>query len=220
MADERNPKVSQRYRDLGSEEPPAKLDRAILAASRGAADRPHAPLVTPAGRHRWYFSLGAAAIIVLAVAVTVHVDRERPDPESVVAARAPEAQEAPARVEQAKKPAPKPQAASKPAPPVFVPDPKPRVQEAPRELARERAPAAANSAGAAAGPRGEPQAAPPAEMRAQRDSSAQAEVEAPEAWLERIARLRKEGRHEEADKALAEFRKRYPEYKIPASAEK
>jgi TolA-binding protein len=39
--------------------------------------------------------------------------------------------------------------------------------------------------------------------------------EAPEKWLERIAQLRKEGRHDEADKALAEFRKSYPDYKIP-----
>jgi hypothetical protein len=43
-------------------------------------------------------------------------------------------------------------------------------------------------------------------------------VEPPEKWLERIAALRKEGKHEEADKALEEFRKRYPDYKIPESA--
>ena len=31
----------------------------------------------------------------------------------------------------------------------------------------------------------------------------------------RIAELRKAGKHDEADKALAEFRKRFPDYKIP-----
>ena len=36
----------------------------------------------------------------------------------------------------------------------------------------------------------------------------------PERLLERIAELRKEGRHDEADKALAEFRQRYPDYRI------
>ena len=36
----------------------------------------------------------------------------------------------------------------------------------------------------------------------------------PEKALEQIAELRKQGKHEEADKALAEFRKRYPEYRI------
>jgi TolA-binding protein len=36
----------------------------------------------------------------------------------------------------------------------------------------------------------------------------------PEQLLERIAELRQQGKHEEADKALAEFRQRYPEYRI------
>jgi TolA-binding protein len=36
----------------------------------------------------------------------------------------------------------------------------------------------------------------------------------PERLLERIAELRKEGRHDEANKALAEFRKQYPDYRI------
>jgi trimethylamine:corrinoid methyltransferase-like protein len=39
--------------------------------------------------------------------------------------------------------------------------------------------------------------------------------QSPEQWLQGIADLRKQRRHEEADKELAEFRKRYPEYKIP-----
>jgi hypothetical protein len=47
-----------------------------------------------------------------------------------------------------------------------------------------------------------------------RDKLAQ-EPETPEKWLERIATLRAEGRHEEADKALADFKQRYPDYRIP-----
>lgn len=39
--------------------------------------------------------------------------------------------------------------------------------------------------------------------------------ESPRAWLERIARLRREGRIEEADKALEAFRNRYPDFEIP-----
>jgi hypothetical protein len=35
------------------------------------------------------------------------------------------------------------------------------------------------------------------------------------AELERIARLRTEGRHEEADKALDEFQRKHPGYRIP-----
>src|SRR5829696_1320004 len=81
MTDERDPKVSQRYRELPGAEPSRELDQTILAAARRATDKPHAPLVTPVGRHRWYFSLAAAAILVLAVAVTLHVERQQPDPE-------------------------------------------------------------------------------------------------------------------------------------------
>jgi hypothetical protein len=39
--------------------------------------------------------------------------------------------------------------------------------------------------------------------------------ESPRDWLERIARLRREGRAKEADESLAEFRRRYPNYEIP-----
>lgn len=169
MADERDPKVSQRYREHGAEEPSPALDQKILAASRRAAEKPHAPLVTPVGRHRWYFSLAAAAILVLAVAVTVHMQREQPDPEVVPTAPLPQGQ--------------------KKAPPVKA-SPEPQAGRV-REEAR--------SAGSA-----------PAVPAAQSEL-----MESPERWLERIAQLRKEGRHEEADKALAEFRRRYPDYRIP-----
>ena len=40
------------------------------------------------------------------------------------------------------------------------------------------------------------------------------EAESPERELERIAQLRAQSRHDEADRALAEFRKRYPDDRI------
>jgi hypothetical protein len=65
-----------------------------------------------------------------------------------------------------------------------------------------------------------PSAAPPARRELQRDAiQAQGRAnfadEPPEKWLERIVQLRQQGRHDEADKALAEFRMRYPDYRIP-----
>ncbi|MFL6571705.1 MAG: hypothetical protein ACJ8G4_08125, partial [Burkholderiales bacterium] len=87
MAEELDPKITRRYRELGDEEPARELDQAILAAAHRAAGRAHAPLVAPAGRHRWYFAFGAAAILVLAVAITVQVERQ-PDPEALPPDRA------------------------------------------------------------------------------------------------------------------------------------
>lgn len=37
----------------------------------------------------------------------------------------------------------------------------------------------------------------------------------PEQWLKRIERMRKEGKHAEAEANLAEFRKRFPKYRLP-----
>jgi hypothetical protein len=37
----------------------------------------------------------------------------------------------------------------------------------------------------------------------------------PQEWLERIARLRAQGRDDEAETQLKRFRERYPDYRIP-----
>jgi hypothetical protein len=198
MSEDRDPRVSRRYRELGREEPTRELDQSILAAAHRAADRAHAPLVTPAGRHRWYFGLGAAAVLVLAVAVTLHVERDRPDAESI--------------------------SSSQPASPMA------RVQE----LAKEESGQAASAKTAPARPRileqrqrkpreADAQAAAGAEVQRREAMSARAEQpyadgayqETPERWLERIVELRKAGKKEQAEKELAEFRKRYPDYKLP-----
>jgi hypothetical protein len=63
-----------------------------------------------------------------------------------------------------------------------------------------------------------PPSAPPQELRSQRLASAADSALAKdprEAQLERIARLRGEGRHEEADKALEAFRREHSQYRIP-----
>src|SRR5688572_8589764 len=204
-------KISERYRELGAEEPPRHVDEAILAASRRAVHVHPAPLVPPTGRRRWYFPVAAAAIIMLSVAVTWHMQiDEGPDPNGYIApAPAPAEQHAaPPMEEQEQKlerqapfaasPSPAPQVAPQAAPPVAAS----RMEE----RARESAPAAGARA---------PEAA-----RADRALGKIGEqaTEPPEKWLERIAALRKEGKHEEADKALEEFRKRYPDYRIPESA--
>jgi len=229
MADD--PKISQRYRELSREEPSPEIDAKILAAARRAAETRPAPLVVPSGRRRWYFPLAAAAIIVLAVAVTVQVERQQPDPEIVVPpVTGPEAREE--ETVQPEKPTPQPAPARKAAP-MFTPDPK---AEAPPELRAQRgaAPSEPQTAQAPA-PASPPAAAPPSDpasgMRESRQADSAADraeaqrerapramaklaMEPPEKWLERIAELRRQGKHAEADKALAEFRRAYPDYRI------
>ena len=64
--------------------------------------------------------------------------------------------------------------------------------------------------------REEARAAAPTPARAAADRLASAAaVASPEQWLQGIADLRRQGRHEEAERQLAEFRKRYPDYRIP-----
>ncbi len=195
-------KLSQGYRQLGAEEPPRHLDEAILAASRRAADARPAPLVAPAGRRRWYFPVAAAAVITLAVAVTWHMQLEEPDPYGYVAS-AP--RQAPKEEAQALR---KEDKLSENALPAkrrdAAPQPKPQTQQSP---APARAPEAA------------PQERRELEIGAMSGARAQAMIdeEPPEKTIERIADLRKQGKHEEADKLLEAFRKRYPDYKLPES---
>lgn len=210
MSDEHDPEVSrrisQRYRELAREEPSRELDQTILAAAHRAADRPHAPLVAPAGRHRWYFAFGAAAVLILAVSVTIHMERERPDPEAVSAAPAtqsiektedrPVLKEA---VPEARKAAPE---ARSDAPPASA-----RLRRAEPQEKREEAMTAPDAA------------APPKPMMSSRAADA-VRAEPPERWVERIIELRKQGKHDEAEKQLAEFRRRYPDYKLPDAAVK
>jgi hypothetical protein len=178
--DERD-EAARRYRELPQEEPPAALDAAIRAHARRAV-----------ARRQWYVPAAAAAILVLAVAVTWQVEREQPDMVAVTSAP--------------------------PAPPKAVVEEKAKDSTGEKELAKQQAPASAPAPMQApaemradqAQPRPQVGAAARSEMMAKRGFA-----ETPEQWLERVAKLRAEGRHEEADKALEEFRKRHPDFKIP-----
>jgi negative regulator of sigma E activity len=175
-----DPKLSQRYRDLPREEPPRALDETILAASRRAVES-----------RRWYFPVAAAAAIVLAVAVVVHIDREQPDTEVVT-----------------------PQAKILETPP--APQPKAEApRAAPEPRAESAGPARGARAPAAAEARRDREADSLARMQVQRaPATASLTAQTPEQWLQGIADLRRQGRDEEADRELAEFRKRYPDYRL------
>jgi len=114
---------------------------------------------------------------------------------------------------------------------------KPALRSEPKPFAdalRDQAPAAAapapevssradtargelSSATAAAAPRAAPvtpQAAPAQALAKRAMAREEVRLETPERELDRIAQLRRDGRHEDAAKALAEFRKRYPDFMI------
>lgn len=257
-------KISQRYRELPRDEPSRHVDEAILAAARRAAQTRPAPLVVPSGRQRWYFPLAAAAIIVLAVAVTVHIERQNRDVElaeapvaSPPAAREEQTAPAQAPAEPQRRLTPDPKSAPSqeqrdaapladlqkaqklpssptPAPPPAAapatPPPESGIRESvqPDAGARakvladtQQAPAPAPPPAAARAPAPAAKPWPQAEQRAMdvagrvRAATGSFAHASPEQWLQGIADLRRQGRHDEADKALAEFRKRYPDYKIP-----
>ena len=286
---DRDDDLSRRYRELAREEPPRALDDAILAAARREVEARPAPLVAPTGRRRWFVPVAAAAVIVLSAVVTLHVQREQPDPEldapQVSQAPATRKDEAPAvapRAEMREKlysqskeaeapgaqpeaakaqperrraqaaPPPKPvtpsqapagessalaRAPAEPKPSAdqgrFTPDPAPaaaapppppppasapQMQMQPAAPAAKPAPRAADNASTAG-------ASPPsvAEDRGAlgglRDNrmlyKREVAPESPEKMLERIVALRKEGRGKEADDLYAEFKRRFPDYRIP-----
>jgi len=63
-------KVRERYRSLGHEEPPPALDAAILASARRA--------VSPRSAMRWSGPVSIAAVLMLAVGVTLRMRTEEP----------------------------------------------------------------------------------------------------------------------------------------------
>ncbi len=68
---ERDDRLERTYRSIAREEPPASLDAAILAAAHRAAARPSAA-------RRWGVPVSIAAVVMLAVGVTLEMQHEKP----------------------------------------------------------------------------------------------------------------------------------------------
>lgn len=79
--------LSRVYRETGREEPPARLDAAILAQAQGG------PAAHRGGKPRWLMPLSLAATLVLAVGVVLFMVREGAGPlppEELMPVKAPE----------------------------------------------------------------------------------------------------------------------------------
>jgi len=253
-------KLSRAYRDLAREEPPSALDASILAASARALRRPSAS-------RRWAVPVSIAAVFVLALGLTLEMQREQPGIETSAPAagsippRAVAPQPAPlpqaeAPVTQSVPEAPRSQERARPSPKPQLSKPRDKLEAvAPQRkdtaIREEAAPAPAVAAPQAASPA--PQAfptqvnvaplpaaagavgsmqAPPATAADMQRPSAESQslkrmapaapaaakvrtADDRELQLERIAQLRVQGRNAEADKALEEFRRANPDYRIP-----
>ncbi|HXS53633.1 MAG TPA: hypothetical protein VN782_13960 [Usitatibacter sp.] len=109
---EPNDRLERAYRSLAREEPPAALDARVLAAAHRAVARPSAA-------RRWGVPVSLAALLVLAVGVTLEMQHEQPGIETSAPSERPSApaEAAPAPPAQPMtQPAPQAQSMAKPAP--------------------------------------------------------------------------------------------------------
>ncbi|MBE0627249.1 MAG: hypothetical protein IH606_20815, partial [Burkholderiales bacterium] len=72
-----DPELSRLYREASSDEPPAALDAAILAAARKRAARPRSRGLSP--WWRWMAPASAIATLALGVSLALLIERERPE---------------------------------------------------------------------------------------------------------------------------------------------
>jgi len=243
---DRDEELARLYRALAKEEPPEALDAAILAASRRA-------VVRPSLARRWAGPVSVAAVLVLAIGVTLEMRDEAPGIEAP--ATSPPALERPRgepAAPEAKREEPVPEARrreerreiapARPAPRAVAPQPAPPARAESNVAPAPAAPSASSPAPAPAAPAaskivpmqarpsrstlGVPEekrlsapaaasSAPAAADLATRPSRGRADD--PAALLEAIAKLRAAGEDAEADRALEDFRRRYPGYRIDAA---
>jgi hypothetical protein len=188
---EHDDRVSRRYRELPREEPPASIDAAIRARAHRAASPP---------RSRWVGAVSIAAVLVLALGITLRMQHEAPGIETTE----------PAKI------APREESAPAPPAPASAPPPREATQAAPANIPKPAPsrPAEERRAKPAAPVEQRNLSAPSAQKRSAAAQELATDGER-DAQLERIAALREGGRAAEADEALARFRERFPDYRIP-----
>ncbi|HUP96847.1 MAG TPA: hypothetical protein VM073_02835 [Usitatibacter sp.] len=230
--------LKRAYRGLAREEPPPAIDAAILARARKRT-------AARSGFARYAGPMSIAAVLVLGIGVSLRMQLEEPGVETSVPDPAPARIDPPTPPAEAVKPPPRTDPSSNraeprrrvaPAKPDAAPAPRafPDDRLAAEQSVREAPPAIASVAPevAAPAPAAPAAAAAPApQARLKREGAAFDSMGArelrkslaassgpdpdPERELERIARMRETGDQAAADKALEEFRKRHPDFRIP-----
>jgi len=233
-----DPKLSRLYREAATEGPPSAVDAAILAAARKHAARPERR--ARSSWSSWVAPASAIATLVVGVSVAFLVDREQPEtgrdtkirPISRRQQAAPPASASgTAKAKTAGSAAPAaakaeaPAAAAPAQAPALAAPATPAAQAFPAESSEKAAeskssvPRAASEANvardAAVGATGASAPRAPAAAGKLAPLRQQAVQRSPQAWLDEIGRLEREGRDKEAAEQLAEFRKAYPAYLVP-----
>jgi hypothetical protein len=233
--------VSRAYRAVAREQPSAELDHVIhMAALRGARARPRT--LTAALRRRWSVPIAIAATIVVGASVAF-LAADRPDSPIAPAGKAPvpqlrdadrpvQAPEAPrssletGEVDKLREAQPSSEAVAKQAPPTAVMrEARPTRERTTRdEFVANRGQPAPQPAQSV--PRPESSATPdvPVEAKGLRNVPPGAELQtdqgaeslSPEVWLQRIREFRSRGELTQAEASLRAFRRRYPDYPLPA----
>ncbi len=240
--EERDPILSEAYREASQAEPAKLLDDRILAAARAA--------VAPKRQRRsrwfaWAIPLSTAAVLVLAVTLILDMQRQAPPhgleglpaetPSLTMNDSAPAAK---AEAEHIASPAkrevtpgasaarPGPARAEEAAPPAIA---TPEANPFPAQRAARQAAALAESRNAAAAGSVAVESSPAFGAAAKAQSAApdtstveadHAPTSGPEVRVREIRRLLREGRDEEAHKALLGLRRQYPDYPLPDDLKK
>lgn len=210
---EHDRELSRLYRQTSVETPPAALDAAILKASRDKLAKPARPVRSRWAR--WMAPAGLVATLVLGVYVTLMVERERPITGELVVERREIRAPADVRVDDAARSAPAAAMVAPPAQRSQKSEPagsvRPPEVPAPAQVSASREPLAAPpSVAAESAPAAAPVRAGPAATLRSKSTS-----ETPEARLEEIRRLKRDGLDQEAVVRLEAFRKEFPEYPVP-----
>jgi hypothetical protein len=235
--------VSRAYRTGAREEPSSALDEAVSAAARRAAGSRPGGVARWFGE-RWSVPLAIAATLVIGVSIAFFA-LERPDAPEAATANAPLAEAGKAArstvppggsrekealqpsgelLADATQPAEDPQ---KQAPDRAVRESRPSRERTTREEMVLRR-AQQTELAASQSPGGTPAVSSPAPTLAETlglqkavprlDTQAdhEADLLSPEVWLQRIREWRAKGDLVQADASLKAFRRRYPDYPLPA----
>lgn len=212
--------VDRAWRATSGDEPPARIDAAILEAARAEALRTPEPRPAPARRWqwtRWQPLAAAAGVVGLAFVLVQLMPRDEAPQAPSVMEGAPQYTESVPTQETAATTTPAPEADSAPlVEPVRVPAPLPAPVPAPGPAARADI---ASVVDQPAGPSDQSAEAPQESGAAQRGVAASAgalparesALPTAEAWAQRVADLYAAGDADAASAALAAFRAAYPD---------